>query len=254
MTLITCATVRRRLQAFHDGELPIGETIDTQGHISTCPPCARDHRDIQSLANALRLAVPPGPADDWAGVQSSVISRMRAEDNESWAARTRRFVDEVHLVWIGLAAATATVICAGTVLSMLHFASAERDDSLAAVIAAMGAPAGSDLNPALLDGRNMNGGPIRPQAPSVPQDGAVYLTLQRSGMSDDVVLSLLANVTREGRVSELRMLSNDVEGRDVRGLVHALSGGHLTPALFDGAPVAINLVWLVAHTTVKPKT
>jgi len=95
---------------------------------------------------------------------------------------------------------------------------------------------------------------MRPRAPTVPQHGVVYLTLQRSGISDDVVLSLLANVTREGRVSELRMLSNDVEGRNVDDLVHALSRGRLEPAQFDGAPVAVNLVWLVAHTTVKPKT
>lgn len=254
MTLMTCAAVRRRLHAFHDRELAIGEVIAIEGHVSTCPPCARDLREIRSLGDALRLAVPPGPADDWAGVQSSVIARMRAEASESWAARARRSVDDVHLVWIGLASATATIICAATVFGMLHFASPERNDSLAALIAVMGAPAGSDLNPALLDGRNMNSGPIRPQAPSVPEDGAVYLTLQRSGMSDDVVLSLLANVTREGRLSELRMLSNDVEGRDVTDLVDALAGGHLTPAQFDGAPVAVNLVWLVAHTTVKPKT
>jgi len=254
MTLLTCAAVRRRMPAFHDRELAIGETIAIEGHVSTCPPCARELRELQSVADGIRIAAPPGPTDDWAGLQSGVISRMRAEANESWTAKTRRFVDDVHLVWIGLASATATVICAGTVLSMLQFASPERNDSLASLIAVMGAPAGSDLNPALMDGRNMNAGPMRPQAPTVPQDGAVYLTLQSSGMSDDVVLSLLANVTREGRVSELRMLSNDVDGRDVKDLVYALSRGRLEPAQFDGAPVAVNLVWLVAHTTVKPKT
>ena len=254
MTLLTCATVRRRMQDFHDRELPIGETIAIEGHVSTCPPCARELQDLQSIGEGIRVAAPPGPADDWAGVQSSVVGRMRAEAHESWTAKARRFVDDVHLVWIGLASATATVICAGTVLSMLHFASPERIDSLAGVIAVMGAPAGSDLNPALMDGRNMNAGPMRPQAPTVPQDGVVYLTLQSSGMNDDVMLSLQANVTREGRVSELRMLSNDVEGRNVDDLVHALSRGVLEPAQFDGAPVAVNLVWLVAHTTVKPKT
>lgn len=187
-------------------------------------------------------------------MQSSVISRMRAEAHESWAAKARRFIDDVHLVWIGLASATATVICAGTVLSMLHFASPERNDSLARIIAVLGAPAGSDLNPALLDGRNMNVGPARPQAPTVPQDGVVYLSLQTSGMNDDLLLSLSANVSREGRVSDVRMLSNDVDGNSVRALMHAISRGRLEPAQYDGAPVAVNLVWLVAHTTVKPKT
>ena len=37
-------------------------------------------------------------------------------------------------------------------------------------------------------------------------------------------------------------------------IVEALSRGRLEPAQFGGSPVAVNLVWLVAHTTVKPKT
>jgi hypothetical protein len=254
MNLMTCAAVRRRLQDFHDEELPVHETIAIEGHISTCPPCARDLRGLQTLAETLRLAVPPGPADDWAGVQSSVISRMRAEEHESLAAKARRFVDDLHLVWIGLASAAATVVCAGTVLSMLHFASPERNDSLAAVLAVLGAPGGSDLNPAVLDGRNMNGGPLRPQAPTVPQDGVVYLSLQNSMMTDDLQLLLSANVSREGHLSDLKMLSNDVDGRGVQDLMHAISRGRLEPAQYEGAPVAANVVWLVAHTTVKPKT
>jgi putative zinc finger protein len=245
MTLMTCAAVQRRLQAFHDRELQVADLIAIEGHLHDCPPCARDLNDLQSVGNALRLAAAPAPPDDWTGVRSGVISRMRAEAHESWTARVRRAFDDLHLVWIGLASTVATCLCAGAVLSMLHFASPERQDSLAAVIAVMAAPSGSDLNPARLDGRI--------QAPSVPENGIVYATLERSVMDGDLVVPLSAIVTREGRVSGLERLNKSQDGRDVTTIVEALSRGRLEPAQFGGSPVAVNLVWLVAHTTVKGK-
>jgi hypothetical protein len=246
MTLLTCAAVRRRLQAFYDRELAVGELISVEAHLHDCPPCAGDLRELQDVGDALRLVAAPAPSDDWTGLRSSVVSRMRAEAHESWPARTGRAFDDLHLVWIGLASAVATIVCGGAVLSMLHFASPERQDSLAAVIAVMAAPSGSDLNPARLDGR------IR--VPSVPENGIVYATLESSTMEGDLVLPLSAIVTREGRVSGLELLNKRQDLREVMDFVDALSRGRLEPAQFGGSPVAVNLVWLVAHTTVRPKT
>jgi hypothetical protein len=254
MTLLTCAAVQRRLQAFHDRELAVDETIAVEHHICECPPCTRELRALQSVGEALRLAASPGPADDWTGLQPGVISRMRAEAHQSWAARARRALDDVHLVWIGLASATATVVCAATVLSLLHFATPERHDSLAGVIHFMSAEPGSNENPGLLDGRNMNSGPVRPQAPTVPHNGVVFATLESSLMTEDMMVPLAANVTREGRLSGLKMLSSGEDGGEVQALVEALSRGRFEPALFAGDPIAVNLVWVVAHMTVKGKT
>ena len=245
MTLLTCAAVRRRLPAFHDRELAVGELISIESHLHDCPPCARDLRALQNIGEALRAVAAPAPSDDWTGLRSSVISRMRAEAHESWPARTGRAFDDLHLVWIALASTVATVVCSGVVLSMLHFASPERQDSLAAVIAVMAAPSGSDLNPARLDSR------IR--VPSVPENGLVYAALESSATEGDLVVPLSAIVTREGRVSGLELLTNRQDLREV-ALVDKLSRGRLEPAQFGGTPVAVNLVWLVAHTTVKPKT
>ena len=245
MTLLTCAAVRRRLQAFYDRELAVRDLISIDAHLHDCPPCARDLHILQNIGQALRAAAAPAPSDDWTGLHSSVISRMRAEAHESWAARAGRAFDDLHLVWIGLASTVATIVCSGIVLSMLHFASPERQDSLAAVIAVMAAPSGSDLNPARLDGR------IR--VPSVPENGLVYAALESSAMEGDLVVPLSAIVTREGRVSGLEILNKDQDLREA-ALVDKLSRGRLEPAQFGGSPVAVNLVWLVAHTTVKPKT
>jgi hypothetical protein len=247
MTILTCAAVQRRLSAFHDRELPVGDLIAVEGHLHDCPPCARDLRALQDIGSALRVAAAPAPPDDWTGVRSGVIQRMRAEAHESWTARARRAFDDLHLVWIALASTAATFLCAGTVLSMLHFASPERQDSLAAVIAVKAAPYGSDLNPARLDARI--------SVPSVPENGVVYATLESSELKEDLFLPLSAIVTREGRVSGLEMLNHNGEydRQTVVELVEALSRGRLEPAQFGGAPVAVNLVWLVAHTTVKGK-
>lgn len=252
MTLLTCAAVRRRLQDFYDRELPVRDQIAIESHLHDCPPCARDLKELRDVGDALRLAAAPGPADDWTGLQPGVISRMRAEAHESWAARTARAFDDLHLVWIALASTAATFICAATVLSMLHYASPERGDSLAAVISVISAPseatrgAGSDLNPARLD-RFV-------RAPSVPEDGVVYAALYNRPMDErDRMLAMSAVVTKEGRVSGLSLLNEHPESSDVMDIVNALADSRLEPAQYGGSPVAVELVWLVAHTTVKPK-
>ena len=247
MTLLSCAAVHRRLHAFYDRELPVREQIAIEGHIDDCPPCARELRELETVGNALRLAAAPPPADDWTGVQPGVISRMRAEAQESWTAHVGRFFDDLHLVWIGLASTAATFLCAASVLTMMHFATMDRrDDSLAAMLAVMSAPYGSDLNPIRFDSR------IR--MPTVPEHGVVYATLENATVvHDDHQVALAASVTRDGHVSGLEVLGGMQDRRETRDLLQGLTRGKLEPAQFGGAPAAVNLVWLVAHTTVKGK-
>jgi hypothetical protein len=251
MTLMTCSSVRRRLQSFHDEELPVREMIDVEAHIGTCPPCARDLRDLRSIGDALRRGAAPASADDWAGLQPGVISRMRAEAHESWPARAQRFIDDVHLVWIGLASATATIVLAGSILTIVH-AVPERNDSLAAVFAMLSAPSGSNLNPVSLDGRGLNKGPTPVLVPTVPQDGIVYATLENSMIPDGMMVPLRVRLTTEGLVQGLEVLDSGISPRQAQDLKDALSRGRFEPALHGGSPVAVSLVWLLATTTVKP--
>ena len=74
-------------------------------------------------------------------------------------------------------------------------------------------------------------------------------------------MTLSATVTREGTVSNLEIL----DGRDatagapeatdarVEELRDAVSHARFEPATRKGLPVAVNMVWLVAHTTVRGK-
>jgi hypothetical protein len=245
--LLTCADVRRQLATFYDRELPVAEQIAFEGHIKDCQECTRELADLSGVGDALRVASASGPSDDWTGLTSGVVARMRAEKHESLRSRAGRMFEDMHLVWIALASTTATFLCGAIALGTLHFASPERHDSLAAVIAVMAAPSGSDLNPARLDWR------YRP--PSVPQDGVVQRTLENNADSvvDDTMLAVSAVVTREGGVADLSVLTNDRDRRHVTGLLDAISQARLQPAEFAGAPVAVNLVWILAQTTVKGK-
>jgi hypothetical protein len=249
MTLLTCAAVRRRLPAFHDNELSIADLISVESHLKDCPPCARDLRELQAVRDALRLAAAPGPADDWTGLAPGVISRMRAEEDASWAARARRAFDDFHLVWIGLASTAATFVCGAAVLGMLHFASPERHDSLAAVIAVISAPLGSDLNPA----RPNSSIPMR--MPGVPSDDVIVrLALETRLLDEDYMMPLATVVTRDGRVSGLERVNKaDYDSREVTQLIDALSRGRLEPAQFGGSPITVNLIWILANTTVRGK-
>jgi putative zinc finger protein len=245
MTLLTCAAVERRLAAFHDSELPVGEMIAVEGHVQTCPPCARRLGELRAVGDLLRAAAAPAPSDDWTGLQPGVISRMRAEAHESLAARADRMFEDMHLVWIGLASTAATFLCGAIVLGMLQFASPERNDSLAGMMAVFSAPLGSDLNPTQLDGST--------SVPStVPGDEEIQATLAGSSSPDNLVLPLTVVVTREGRVSGVAVLAND-HGGDVRHVLYAISRTRLQPAQTRDGPVAVSLVWVLTHMTVKGK-
>jgi len=247
MTGLTCAAVRQRLAAFHDDELPVQERIAVQSHVNSCEGCLEELQDrYQAVTTALRLAAAPGPADDWTGLTPGVISRMRAEANETWIAQLKRTFDDLHLVWIGLAATAGTVLCGAVVLGLLHFASPERGDSLRAMITVISAPSGSNLNPASLDDFMI-------QAPTVPRDGVVRASLERSGSEGEMMAVFSSVITREGNISGVELLGDRGRRRQVQQLIQEISNGRLEPARYGTSPVAVTCVWLVEHMTVKAK-
>ena len=246
MTLLTCVAVRRRLPAFYDRELPIpGSDCHRIAHLGLPALCRRARGPARELGDVLRCAAAPGPADDWTGLQSGVISRMRAEAHEAWTARTGRMFDDMHLVWIGFAAAVATMVCGMLALGAVHFASPERDDSLAAMIRVISAPSGSDLNPVKNEQFL--------QVPTVPERGAIEFVLAQPVTREELVLALNAVVMQDGRVSGLSVLGTEPHPREFSPMLRALSNARFEPGRLGTSPVAVNLVWLLAHTTVKAK-
>ena len=153
MKSLTCAAARRRLQAFHDGELAVGDQIAVAWHLEACRDCADALADIRLVSHILR-ATSPGLAmlsrEEAAGFQAGVVSRVRAECDSSLAVRVRGMFEDMHLVYAGLGAAVATMVCVVIMLGMMRFATNERPDSLAAMVALLAMP-GSSANAMNID-------------------------------------------------------------------------------------------------------
>ena len=193
MKLLTCAAVRRRLMAFHDEELSAQDRFAVETHLDGCPRCASDAAALGRIGDALRGgAYQP---DDLSGLRADILSRVKADHDRTLNARMGRLFEDLHLVWIGLAATAATLICSVIVLGALAFASPGRNDSLAAVMNQLGATPGSNLNPYRLDS-----GVTFPRFSRDDYMPTMALTEQ------EAVLALAAVVTKEGRVGGFEVL------------------------------------------------
>jgi hypothetical protein len=173
--------------------------------------------------------------DEGASVQTAVVGRLKAERAEALPVRLRSMFDDMHFVYAGAAAAAAALVCLTITLTMFRFATS-------------GSP-GSDINPIRIDA-----GVLMPR----PLDGIVPVTFGY----DDAVFTLAAVVTRDGRVENLEVL-RPVEGEletqpvadgideVIESVRSSVSQARFEPARVDGLPVAVNMVWLVAQTTVR---
>lgn len=251
MKPLTCAATRRRLHAYHDGELPVSEQIAVASHLEWCEACAADLEDLEAVGSVLR-AVQPGkvalPREDAATFPAAVVNRLKAEQTQSWQVRVQQMFEDAHLVYAGAAAAFAASVCVVVMLGMMRFAtSTPRPDSLAALI---------DI---LTPGSNQNPVVPRPNVLMPKPLGMAFVTSPEVEGNDEAVFTLAAVVTREGRVANLELLrdtsENLVPGTDeakvVANLMDAVSRARFEPGSVAGLPVAVNMVWMVAHTTVR---
>src|SRR3954452_3881405 len=147
MKTLSCASTRRRLPAFHDGELAIGEQVAVSAHVEWCPRCARALADIREVGAALQATLPGRlrlSHDDAAVFTGTVVNRFKAEDAASLFARVRVMFSDMRLGYAGLGATMATMICVVIMLTMMHFAPKERPDSLRAMMGVISTPLDCD--------------------------------------------------------------------------------------------------------------
>jgi hypothetical protein len=243
MKVLTCTATRRRLQAYHDQELPISEQIDVSAHLEWCDKCADALSELQLLRSALRSAAPGRSIalteDESISLRAMVVNRIKAEENLSWSSRLRELFDDMHMVYAGLGAGAATVACLMVLLSMMRFATSERSP-------------GSNQNPVVVDARMLFPRALDRNFMALTDGG-------RSHSEDDAVYTLSAVVTREGRIVNLELhpvekgapKAGSVEAQAMKNMIAALSDARFEPARVSGLPVAVNMVWLVAYTTVR---
>ena len=245
MSTLDCRQVGRRLAAYHDGELDMDAQVAVQAHLRTCPACLTDRRRLTEMGTLLRASVAARVPEERGRIERHVLARLQAERQMSWGRQLGGLFEDMHLVWAaaGATAATAVILCA--VVASMALALREQPFSMAAAIGALASP-GSDRNPVSVDGRML--------LPRSDPDALVNAMVMDR---DDAVFALAAVVTREGRVRNLELLPDTsalpVEEREILEVLGAASQARFEPARAGGTPVAVNVVWLVAHTTVRGK-
>lgn len=249
-----CHAAQALLQAFVDGELPVEDQVAVESHLRWCRVCAARVEDVQIIGASLRLtscAIRAADAADesLASVQSEVLTRISTERAQSFTAQLRGMCADMRFFWPAVGATAAVLACICVAAAVVSITSPENPDSLAGMIQMLANP-GSDENPMRLDGgmaappRALNGAALD----SIPGDEAVF--------------ALAAVVTREGRVANYEVLMSErasvrrhdaaVQIDDVSSVLNAVKQSRFTPAQgTDGAPVAVNMVWVLARTTVK---
>lgn len=116
---MNCAEVHHNLGAFALGGLEPEESAEVRRHLSLCPNCRNEFRELEKISQALEAA--PPPADPPGYLKGEILSRVSGErtaspsdEKELPPARTLRFALPV--------AAVATVVM---VLTLGIFLSAE---------------------------------------------------------------------------------------------------------------------------------
>jgi anti-sigma factor RsiW len=257
---MTCAATRRRLAAFHDRELSIADQIAVQAHLAECAACRADAGALEAIGDSLRL-VASQTAEGWpqelAGLPSGVVSRLAAERNQSVVSKIGRLFEDMHLVWAAGGATVATFACGVVIYALLLAASRERPtlpDSLAGMVASL-STVGSNENPVRMDARQL-------LLPRAQPDMVMPTAVVNYRRDHDGGFALSATVATDGTVSNVELLEAHGNARDralrrdsreLLAILDAASTARFQPARYYGSPVAVSMVWVVAHTTVRAK-
>jgi hypothetical protein len=242
ISYLGCHAARERLQSFVDRELPMAEQVELESHLRWCDTCAARVEDLRVIGSGVRMgaAVPGVHVEDpraLAVIQSEVLTRIRAERDQSLTVWWRGLFTDMRFLWPAIGATAAVAVCLYAVTSVNRVARAEHPYSMAERISDLANP-GSDRNPLQLDSRML--------APR-PLDHGSSLDLIPA---EEVVFTLAAVVTREGRVANYELLGPD-ESAHVTALLEAVKESRFTPARTSDGAVAVNVVWLLTRTTVK---
>jgi hypothetical protein len=244
MKTLSCASTRRRLQAFHDRELAVGEQIAVSAHIEWCPRCSRALEDIREVGSALQ-AVLPGrltlSREDAAAFTGTVVNRLKAEDAASLFGRVRVMFSDMRLGYAGLGATAATAVCVVIMLTMMHFAPKERPDSLRAMMGVISTP----LDCEGFDFSDSNGCRAR---------WAERFQRANEWAEQDAVFALEIVVTRQGGLANIDMLrkarghASADQAQIIDGLLDLVQQARLDQPLEMRLPTAI---YLLEQTTVR---
>jgi hypothetical protein len=247
MKVLTCAAVRRRIDAFVDGELSVAEQIAVSAHLDWCDRCAALSSDLRGIGATLRASAPgrtpaarPSP-DESTWFNAMIVSRLKAEREASFTARVRVMFDDMRLVYVGLSATAAATVCLIMMIGMMRFATEHRPDSLAATLSVMAAPFECENSSKI------------PDALACRARWLERFQRANETAEQDAVFTLDAIVIHNGRLANLAVLRAsrvDASGQAevVEELLDTVSRARATAPPTDVSP---NILRVVARETVR---
>jgi hypothetical protein len=250
-----CTDVREHLEAFYDGELTIEQRVAIQNHLGECVACSVAAEELTELGASIRefaAQVADRTSDEPMRMTTRVIERLGVEEQFSVRSQVLALFQDMHLVWAGLGATVATMICVIGSASVLHAANQQQPGSFASVISILANP-GSNENPVRLNYEMLSACPDaierRTCAPIAVMASPIELL-------QDGEYALAAVVSREGRVQGVQMINQPgadaATHRSVNAMLNEAYRVQFSPAQARGGDaVAVSMVWLVANTTVK---
>lgn len=252
-----CHDIHPRIGAFVDGELSGGERLAVTRHLRECADCQDEAESLRELGVALRAQAPAVDASALRGLAGGVVSRVLAEEAQSWHVRLQVLFEDWHWVMIGTGSVVGTAACTLLVASVLLFGpTPERPDSLAGrlnnsdssagTLFVVASPVGDDQSSMLMQfegGGGQAGGAdatVVPSAIGVPDESALA-----SALAD--------MVTRGGRLIELNALPEAQRHRAEALLdeIHHLRSADQRPNATG--PVTVRQLWLHAQASVSAK-
>lgn len=271
---LRCRTARQWLTASHDGELPVARQVALDAHLDACDDCRRVRQDLNAISGALReYATEHRPNElECAGMVSSVLESLPPGPCSPVRRRLREVAADGQRLCVA-GGAVASMLVAGLFVAMaLSFSPPVHPHSLSGFLQGSNS-LGSNANPL----RGFETGVSLPQVWADTQAAAMLIRPLPPLVLEN--LALTAVVTREGELASVEVLrqpsarTDPGDGREdaaravkdldassdatpnaelQRALSRLASGVRFVPARAGGAPVAVNVVWLLERTTVLP--
>lgn len=135
MIHLLCQEVRPLLGALADGELAGADMLRTTGHLEQCSACAHEYHTLRRVGDLLRESSPETPLPALAGLADGVVTRARAEAEQSWGGIYHRAVDSWHWAIVGAGSVAGTAMVTLIASAVLFFGTPpEHGRSLSAVM------------------------------------------------------------------------------------------------------------------------
>ncbi len=262
-----CLAAREMLEAFIDDELPTSDQVALETHLRWCATCRARVEDMQLIGSSIRLRSAARERDGdevratLAMIQSDLLTRVRAEREQSFPVQFRQLFDDMRFMWPALGATAALLACLFSSMVVYRATRGGDPESIATAIDSLAkAAAERRPNPLQLEPLSSYYPVQRDASILAPRGLDAGPALDALG-EDEAVFAVSAVVTREGRVATYEVLPSGRAGRSrrarrqaetVTAVLDSVKESRFEPAQgAGGGAVTVRVVWVLARTTVK---